>query len=379
MLLLGTATQWLGTARTPRALAKAGFKVAVLAPEGSLVLKSRFVSQVGLVPDTAIPMEWLGMLIRMVDKVAPDLLVPGDEMAVRLLFTLVLDPPPGLQADVQARLAALVTKSLGDPRFYATSTDKTLLPPAAEALGVRMPPYAIVARAHDAVAFAEERGYPVVLKRRFGFSGAGVAVVATRTELMDAAQRLLRPSQLDLGENKEPQLLVQEFITGVQHSQALVSLQGVPLAGFGWERHVATNPLIGQTSVLRFIQSPETRMFSEKLCRGFGICGFMNLQFMMDSKTGEAHLLEINRRIVTHTHMGERVGADLGVALYRALEGEPPAPVPEAQNTEGDIVAVFPREWLRDPESRYLHEYPVDVPWDEPELIEACLAMRHER
>jgi hypothetical protein len=34
---------------------------------------------------------------------------------------------------------------------------------------------------------------------------------------------------------------------------------------------------------------------------------------------------------------------------------------------------------LPDPESRYLREFPVDVPWDEPELIEAMLAMRHER
>ena len=38
----------------------------------------------------------------------------------------------------------------------------------------------------------------------------------------------------------------------------------------------------------------------------------------------------------------------------------------------------FPQEWLRDPESPYLERYPVDVPWDDPELIEACFAMRHK-
>jgi hypothetical protein len=36
----------------------------------------------------------------------------------------------------------------------------------------------------------------------------------------------------------------------------------------------------------------------------------------------------------------------------------------------------FPQEWLRDPRSHYLRDHPVDVPWDEPELIRAMLARR---
>ena len=38
---------------------------------------------------------------------------------------------------------------------------------------------------------------------------------------------------------------------------------------------------------------------------------------------------------------------------------------------------IFPREWLRDPHSRWLRECASDVPWDEPALIKAMLAMRH--
>ncbi len=34
----------------------------------------------------------------------------------------------------------------------------------------------------------------------------------------------------------------------------------------------------------------------------------------------------------------------------------------------------FPHEWMRDPTSPYLRDYPVDVPWDEPELVEAIVA-----
>jgi hypothetical protein len=42
------------------------------------------------------------------------------------------------------------------------------------------------------------------------------------------------------------------------------------------------------------------------------------------------------------------------------------------------MVVIFPREWLRDPGSRHLAEFPSDVPWDDPELVAAMFAMRHE-
>jgi len=378
VLLVSTATRWLGTARMPRTLARAGFRVALLAPVGSLALKSRYVADAGVVSDTAIPMEWLLALIRMVDRAHPHWLVPCDEMAIRLLFTLVLDPPTGLAIEVRTRLVALITASLGDPRFYAASIDKTLLPAAAQALGVRVPPYAIANDGGGAVAFGDACGYPVVVKRRYGFAGEGVAIVDTRDELRQAAQRLLGPDQLDLGEHCEPRLLVQSFVAGAHQSQALVANNGEVVAGFAWERCVATRAVKGQTTVLRFVESKQTRDFSATLCRGLGLNGFFNTQFIVDAQTGEAYLLEINRRIVTHTHLGERAGCDLASALRRALDGRPPLPIPATVAPGGDTVVIFPRQWLVDPASALLRRYPVDVPWDEPELIEALLAMRAE-
>jgi glutathione synthase/RimK-type ligase-like ATP-grasp enzyme len=378
VLLLSTASQWLGTARMPRALARAGFDVALLAPTDSLAAKSRYVSRAAFLSATATPMEWLLLLVRTIDAVAPDVLVPCDEMAVRLLFTVALEPPRGIDAGLQARLVALITKSIGEPRHFAASIDKTLLPAAAEELGIPMPPCAVASRVEDAVAHAARLGYPVVLKRRFGFAGQGVAVVATRDELVAAATRLLRPDQLDLGGQREPRLLVQSYIAGPHHSQALVAFRGEPLASFAWERHVATDPVKGQTAVVRFVRSPGTRANSEALCRGLRISGFCNVQFIVDEVSGAPYLLEINRRVVTHMHMGERVGRDLPRALLRALEGLPPEAPPTLAEEPVGTVVVFPREWLRDPHSRHLVELPVDVPWDDPALVQAMLALRRD-
>jgi predicted ATP-grasp superfamily ATP-dependent carboligase len=250
-------------------------------------------------------MEWLLELIHMKDENSPEVLVPCDEMEVRLLIMLALDPPPGFDQALQTRLAELVVASLGDPEFYAVSIDKTRLPAAAEALGIRVPAYAIATGVEDALRHAATISYP---SSSSAVCRQGVAIAATPDELAAAAQQLLRPDQLDLGEWRSPALLVQAFIAGPYHSQALVAERGAPLASFAWERYVATDPVKGQTAVLRFIRSPETLSFSETLCRSFGMGGFFNIQFVIDARNGNAHLLEINRRIVTHTHLGEWVG-----------------------------------------------------------------------
>jgi hypothetical protein len=70
---------------------------------------------------------------------------------------------------------------------------------------------------------------------------------------------------------------------------------------------------------------------------------------------------------------------DLWAALYTRLQGTPFASRTDLDPGEEGLTVHFPEEWLRDPGSRYLRDYPVDVPWDEPELIEAFRALRDER
>jgi hypothetical protein len=70
VLLVSTATRRLGTARTPRALAKAGFDVALIAPKGSLHCTRDSCRASRCFSETAIVMEVLHTLIRTVDEVS---------------------------------------------------------------------------------------------------------------------------------------------------------------------------------------------------------------------------------------------------------------------------------------------------------------------
>ena len=77
------------------------------------------------------------------------------------------------------------------------------------------------------------------------------------------------------------------------------------------------------------------------------------------------------------THRGASIGLDLCAALHAALHDIPNPSRSDLDVGEEDFVAQFPQEWLRDTESPHLRRLRVDVPWDEPELIEAMLKLRN--
>ena len=67
LLMVSTASQWLGPARMARALARADCEVSLLAPADSLAAKSRYVTRRHVLAGNAIPMEWLQSLIATID------------------------------------------------------------------------------------------------------------------------------------------------------------------------------------------------------------------------------------------------------------------------------------------------------------------------
>lgn len=362
----------------PRSLARAGFEVSLLAPRGSLALHSRFVTRSSVLRDESTPMQWLLSLVAMITEIEPRLVVPCDEVAIRLLFELVRHPPRHLDGSSGAPIVQLIRESLGDPSHYETSIDKTVLPAAARALGVPVPPYAVTESVDEAVAHADTLGYPVVLKRRYGFASQGVRIVQQRDDLRAAANVLLHPVQLDLGVRRAPALLIQGFVDGPMVSQTMVAWGGEPLAGFTRQREIPFMPGLGASAVVRVRKIPAIRDYTERLCRAFGMSGFFSVQFI-EPMGGEAPvLLEINRRIVTFMHTDEYGGVDLCGALFRRLAGLPQTLPIDMPDDADQVIVSFPREWLRDPESAWLRSHPSDIPWDDPGVFEAMVALRNE-
>jgi hypothetical protein len=377
LLLLSTATRWLGTARIPRALAEAGFEVALLTPRNSLAEKSRYVARIGYLPDSATPGQWASAFGAMVEATSPRIVVPCDDMAFRLLHMLVQAGRAMVRPDLAPRLSALIRQSLGDPGYYEASVDKTLMPPAAKALGVRVPPYAVVEQLREAEAFAAAQGYPVVLKRAHGFAGQGVAICADDLALARAFEEFTRVNAREPMGRVASRHLVQAHIAGRIQYYIATAWNGELIAGYAGEKVIAHPEPVGPPTVARYFRAPELREITAKLVRGFGISGHFFAEFVVSGQGSEPNLLELNRRITPASHRGSARNVDFCAALYAGLHGRPSTSGADIAEGDEGISVFFPGEWLRDPESPYLTAYPADIPWDEPELFEALLALRH--
>jgi biotin carboxylase len=125
-------------------------------------------------------------------------------------------------------------------------------------------------------------------------------------------------------------------------------------------------------------KNPAIRDFTERLCRAFGMSGFFSVQFIEPSDGSPPVLLEINRRIVTFMHTDEYGGVDLCGALFQRLAGLPQTLPVDMKDDADQVIVSFPREWLRDPESAWLRNHPSDVPWDDPGVFAAMIALRNE-
>ena len=371
LLLLATATQWRGTARMPRELALAGWSVWLLAPKDSLAENSRHIQKIGHLPDNATPRQWLHAFAAMVKAGAPRLVVPCDDTAFSLLQQLAVAPPADLQPSLRLQLASLIRDSLGDPAHYEPSVDKTLLCAAAERLGVRVPPYAVVTNPAAAESFIATHGWPIVIKRRYSSAGDGVAICADRRAFDREFARLAKAAPPDRPDTDARNLLLQAYIPGRTHYFAATTWRGSVLCGYAVEK-LEGHPR-GAASVVRYYHSAELADFSARLAAGFGATGIFGPEFIIHERTGDAYLLEVNRRITPGTHRGAFVDIGSGGALLAAVEGTPSTTRTRLGDGEEHVFVSFPDEWLRDPMSDYLRRLPVDVPWDEPELIEAML------
>ena len=379
VLLVSTATRWYGTARTPRALSKAGFDVTLLTPRKSLAETSRFVNRVAYLPDHATPLEWIHAVAATVRAVSPRQMMPCDDVSFRLLAMLALSPPPQMQPRLQQELAGLVRASLGEPAHYRTSVDKTLIYAAAERAGVRVPEYVVIASVEDTLGFADRHGYPLVVKRPYTTAGDGVRIVENEGALRDAVSILGAPNVDDLEPDASRRLVVQRYIAGGLCYQNVAAWQGRYLAGYAGDRLEAHGGPMTPGTVVRYHDAPPLREFSIQLVEAFGMTGLFTSEYMIERSTKRAYLLAINRRISPATHFGSTMNVDLCAALHAAMRGSPSPTRTGLDAGEEHVFVQFPAEWLRDPRSRWLREHPVDMPWDDPELLDAMLALRREQ
>jgi predicted ATP-grasp superfamily ATP-dependent carboligase len=128
---------------------------------------------------------------------------------------------------------------------------------------------------------------------------------------------------------------------------------------------------------LQFTENPEMAAATAKMVSRLGLSGLHGFDFMLEEESENAHLIEINPRATQVGHLTLGEGRDLPAALYACVSGQPIEPSPKV--TESSTIALFPHEWIRNPESPFLQSAYHDVPWSEPALVRACVRTARAR
>jgi len=253
--------------------------------------------------------------------------------------------------------------------------------------GLCVPPTQVIRNIDDLKTWVARTGLPTVLKANGTSGGDGVRIAhtlaeaerffkelqappllarATKRALVDQDKTLVWPSIL----RRRPVVNAQAFVAGHDATSTIACWKGAVRASLHFEV-VNKASSKGHATVVRLIENAEMLTAVEVMARRLNLSGLYGFDFMLEAETGNAYLVEINPRSTQVGHLSLGPGRDIPAALYAALSGNAEQAVPKI--TEKDTIALFPQEWIRDPESPFLRSAYLDIPWGEPELIRDCV------
>lgn len=380
-VLIATSSLWFPAARLAMALHKAGFTVEALCPPhhplSRISAVRRTYTYSGLFPVASVANAL---------KIAqPVLVVPGDDLTTRHLQLIHMRELN--RGSEGARICSLIERSLGSAESFPVVYERAKFMRLAQEQGIRVPKTMVIKDLSSLRHWATEVGFPAVLKADGTSGGMGVRTVSTLEESAEAYRKLNAPPSFARAAKRAvvnrdqtliwPSLLrqrsavsAQTMIVGREATSTVACWEGTVLAAMHFEvlhKRYAKGP----ATVIRSIQHAEMISAVEKMVQRLKLSGIHGFDFMIESNSGEAYLIEINPRTTQVGHLALGSGQDLPAALLAAVTGAQIEPSPIV--TEMDTVALFPQEWMRDPSSPFIQSSYHDVPWEEPALLEACM------
>src|SRR5271170_2793893 len=364
------------------ALAKAGFEVEAVCPSGHPLGKTSVVPRT----HNYYAMAPLRSFARAIADVNPDLIVSGDDLATRHLHQLYYrERRAGRQG---SPMCTLIERSLGAPEGFPVVHARTAFIKMASAEGIRVPHTEVISDTADLNKWVDQKGFPMVLKASGSSGGAGVRIVdtiedaerafrylqappllvrAAKRALVDQDRTLILPSLF----RHRSEVNAQEFTPGREATSAAACWNGSVLGSLHFEV-INKRSAEGPATVLKLIENAEMSAAAEKMARRLNLSGLHGFDFMLEERTGNPYLIEINPRATQVGHLTLGEGRDLPAALFAGVSGKAVQAAPKA--TEKDMIALFPQEWMRDPTSSFLQSGYHDVPWEEPELVRDCVS-----
>ncbi len=286
-IIIGQAAEfdYAGT-QACRALKEEGVEVVLVNSNPATIMTDQeMADKVYLEPLT------LEFLARVIEKERPQGLIPtlGGQVGLNLAVQLA-------EAGVLDRFGV---RLLGTPlEAIKKAEDRELFKRMLQEIGEPVPESKVVDSVEDAVAFAEEIGYPVVVRPAYTLGGTGGGIARDEAELRKVVTRGLALSMIR-------QVLIERSVTGWKEIEyevmrdsadnciTVCNMENIDPMGI----HTGDSIVVAPTQTLSDYEYQMLRNASIKIIRALGVEGGCNIQFALDPESFRYYVIEVNPRV----------------------------------------------------------------------------------
>ena len=176
--------------------------------------------------------------------------------------------------------------------------DREIFKETMKRIGEPVPESDIVESVEEALAFAEQIGYPVIVRPGYTLGGTGGGVAEDAAELKDIAARGLKYSM-------NQQLLIERSVAGWKEIEfevmrdahdnciTICSMENLDPVGI----HTGDSIVVAPTQTLSDQDFQMLRSGALKIIRALGIEGGCNIQYALDPDSAQYYVIEVNPRV----------------------------------------------------------------------------------
>lgn len=230
-------------------------------------------------------------LERVIKQEQPDGLLPtlGGQVGLNLAVALA-------EAGILEREKVAL---LGTPlSAIKKAEDRELFKDTMKLIGEPVPPSEIVTTVEQALEFARQNGYPIIVRPAYTLGGTGGGIVHTEAQLIDIANKGLKASAIS-------QLLIEQSVAGWKEVEYEVmrdsndnciivcNMENIDPVGV----HTGDSIVVAPSQTLSDKEYQMLRAASLRIIRALGIEGGCNVQYALDTISNRYYVIEVNPRV----------------------------------------------------------------------------------
>ncbi len=163
-------------------------------------------------------------------------------------------------------------------------------------IGISVPKSSAVSNVEDAFSFAEENGFPLIIRIAYALGGLGSGICRNKKELKQLASKALSYSS---------QILVEEYLEGWKEVEyevvrdsydnciTVCNMENLDPMGI----HTGESIVVAPSQTLSNTEFHKLRTIAIKTIRHLGIIGECNIQYALDPNSEDYRVIEVNARL----------------------------------------------------------------------------------